>query len=209
MGRFGGRSSEKAGARDHAQVIGMDGALISIDENYDPIEGGNIISLDAARQTKSWPGVDPARSAASVKAAQTRKSNLERNRFEGAKRETMNQFAGIHGRIAEGYARAREEQNKPKTDAKGNVLQNGKVYTKSGTLVYAGGVYYPKGIFGAKKSAYFVCQSVAFKGDRLIAAGDLERPDYAVTAGKWFYCEDLVSAPTGAQTTMRSGKGLI
>jgi hypothetical protein len=209
MGRFGGRSSIKAGARD-MRVLAMDGGEIQIDPDYDPITGGNIISFDAARsQRPAQRGSAELarRQAAAKQGVETRKRNQAEARFQSEKKKTLSAFGKIRGNIAESMMKAREEANKPRTDAKGTTLKNGRAFTNNGTVVAPNLWYQPRGMF--KGGTYFLCHSLEWHGDNIIAVGEVEYPGYANKVGKWFYPSDLKPAQLAGQGRLRSQKELF
>jgi len=205
MGRFGGRDSLKAGARD-TRVIAQDGRVIEIDPTYDPLTGGNVISMDAARQQRSAQGggAEYARRQAAAKlGVETRKRNQEQARFTAEKQKTLSAFGAIRGRIAESVM----EAAKPKKDANNTVLQNGRAITANGAVIAPGLWYQPRGLF--KGGDYFLVHSLEWHGDKIIAVGTVEYPGYATKQGKWFFPHDLKPAPLAGQGRLRSQKEFL
>jgi hypothetical protein len=210
-GRWGGRSSDKAGLRDRAGL-----ALDALENAYNPIEGGSIISLDAARKQLRSSSPDDWRSQAGKKAAETRKANQETKRFEAEKQKTYEAFGKIRANIAESYQRAREEYNKPKTDRAGVTLRGGEAHYK-GTVIRPGGFYAPRNLlsrFGSKFSGMvFECTSVEWErhsdgkdpNDRIIAKGIVHYPGQgSARETRYYRATDLVPAKMG----YRSGQAL-
>jgi hypothetical protein len=153
-------------------------------------------------------------------------AGLQRLRAEGllTPESTPKQRQKIIGMISTGLERMnnarkaieKEEVKEAKIskggqkDSKGVLLRDGRAYW-NGNVVKPGGVYHPKGLLGGKKrNTFFICKSIEWMGDRLIAVGELkvevdtlgDLPMVGIFApsktassqNRWYYVTDLAAS---------------
>jgi hypothetical protein len=177
MGRWGGRSSDKAGLRD--SVIAMDGSRYLLDENgYSVTEGGNVIGFDAAPNN---PAQALQRRRETLTYQRAHEENEQRDREEARRAKLL----------------GREDSNKP--DPNGVVIRGGAAYAPGGVIVKPGGYYRPRGWFQGGK--VFVCERLAKQGDKVIAVGTFYPEGIDKTQSqswgspRWFFPSDLKDVP--------------
>jgi hypothetical protein len=184
-GRFGGRSSDKAGSRDMPVAVAVDGARYLLDE-----ASGNVISLDAAAKN---PGQALQRRRETMQYKTAQEENERRDR-EQQRRAKLTE---------------REDTNKP--DPNGVTIRNGAAYAPGGVIVKPGNYYRPKGLFSGSK--IFVCERLGRQGDRIIAIGTLYPEGITSTQAQswgsphWVYPSQLRDVPISeVQRARHQGK---
>jgi hypothetical protein len=235
MGRHGGRSSEKAGARDFQRlpdnVVALDANTFALLNNDHSAE---IIAFDAAAKN---PSQALARRRETLTYQKAHKEN-ELWDTEQARRAKLNAFnqpktqpqkpdtrTALAQQMVLELTKKRDELRRlgvvpgwetehenlgVKKDKRGTELRNGEALTRNGLVVRVGETYQLKGGFlGMGTGDYFHCERLSWRNGDVVAVGSSERGhSYSTQNGVWVYPDQL--KPANVQGgKMRSGKGRL